>query len=174
MAKPDARNTAMFSATFPNEIRQLARDFMRKDYAFVEVGREGSTLKTIKQDVVYSPEDKKPAQLLALLRQNPNATTLIFTQTKRAGKESNKKSEYSESTRANGLSLLVADMLTTFMMNEGINADAIHSDRSQGAREKALGRFRAGKVTCLVATDIAGKHHFLSVFHMCAIKSELI
>jgi superfamily II DNA/RNA helicase len=48
-------------------------------------------------------------------------------------------------------------MLTTFMMNEGINADAIHSDRSQGAREKALARFRAGKVTCLVATDIAGK-----------------
>jgi ATP-dependent RNA helicase DDX3X len=88
MAKPDARHTAMFSATFPNEIRRLAMDFMRKDYAFVEVGREGSTLKTIKQDVVYSPEEKKPAHLLALLKQNPTATTLVFTQTKRAGKES--------------------------------------------------------------------------------------
>ncbi len=42
------------------------------------------------------------------------------------------------------------------MMNEGINADAIHSNRPQAAREKAMQRFRAGRVTCLVATDIAG------------------
>lgn len=99
MPNEDRRQTAMFSATFAREVRSLAAQFLKPNYAFVEVGRvvhvgclliaqvgrEGSTMKTISQQLIFTPPQDKPARLLEILQKSTDCTTLIFTQTKATG-----------------------------------------------------------------------------------------
>jgi superfamily II DNA/RNA helicase len=127
------RQTLMFSATFPRDIQMLARDFL-KDYIFLSVGRVGSTSENISQKIFYVEEDEKKSVLLDLLTSGDKGLTIIFTETKR-----------------------MADNLADFLYDQGFPATAIHGDRSQYEREKALAQFKSGAAPILVATAVAAR-----------------
>ena len=127
------RQTLMFSATFPSEIQHLASDFL-KDYIFLSVGRVGSTSENITQKILYVEDFDKNDTLLDLLSASNDGLTLIFVETKRA-----------------------ADSLTDFLIMEGFKATAIHGDRTQSERERALSAFKTGRATVLVATAVAAR-----------------
>jgi ATP-dependent RNA helicase DDX3X len=127
------RQTLMFSATFPRDIQMLARDFL-KDYIFLSVGRVGSTSENITQKVLHVEDDEKKSLLLDLLSAGDAGLTIIFTETKR-----------------------MADNLADFLYDQGFPATAIHGDRSQYEREKALAAFKSGAAPILVATAVAAR-----------------
>jgi len=131
---PDKRHrqTTMFSATFPKDVRQLATDFLT-DHLFVKVGRVGSTTESITQVIKYVRDDDKKEEIMKDLRAI-TGRTLIFTETKRD-----------------------TDTLARFLFSNGFSASAIHGDRSQREREAALNSFKAGRITILVATDVASR-----------------
>merc|ERR1719336_2771072 len=128
----DGRNTLMFSATFPEEIQQLAQDFLR-DYIFVAVGRVGSTTDLIKQQLRRVEQRDKLDELFNLLPMC-QGLKLVFTATKRE-----------------------ADRVEMELSSDGIRALAIHGDKSQREREYALRSFRKGQIDTLVATDVAAR-----------------
>ncbi|GMM39697.1 hypothetical protein FOG51_00127 [Hanseniaspora uvarum] len=132
---PDSfnRQTLMFSATFPTEIQQLAHDFLN-NYIFCTIGRVGSTSENITQSVILVDEDTKSEALMDVLEANKEEMTLIFVQTKR-----------------------LADGLTNYLISCGFSATAIHGDRSQIERERALSSFRKGSAKILVATSVAAR-----------------
>jgi ATP-dependent RNA helicase DDX3X len=124
----------MFSATFPRDIQMLARDFL-KDYIFLSVGRVGSTSENITQKVEYVEDHDKRSVLLDILHTHgTTGLTLIFVETKR-----------------------MADSLSDFLINQRFPATAIHGDRTQRERERALEFFRNGRCPILVATAVAAR-----------------
>lgn len=127
------RQTLMFSATFPRDIQMLARDFL-KDYVFLSVGRVGSTSENITQKVEYVEDIDKRSVLLDILHTHGAGLTLIFVETKR-----------------------MADTLSDFLINQGFPATAIHGDRTQRERERALEFFRNGRCPIMVATAVAAR-----------------
>jgi len=131
---PKNRQTLLFSATFSREIKTLASGLL-KDPVLVEVARENSTAGKISQ-VVYPVDKARKRELLAqLIKTNDWKQVLVFTRTKHgANKVCKQLEEYS-----------------------GIKAAAIHGNKSQGARTKALANFKDGTVQVLVATDIAAR-----------------
>jgi ATP-dependent RNA helicase DDX3X len=132
----EARQTLMFSATFPREIQWLARDFL-KEYIFLMVGRVGSTSENITQRIEYVEDRDKQSVLLDLLAAEDPATvglTLVFTETKR-----------------------MADMLCDFLYANSHMATSIHGDRTQREREMALATFKSGRTPILVATAVAAR-----------------
>jgi len=129
---PAKRQTLMFSATFPKEIRQLAADFLY-DYLFLKVGRVGSTTESITQLLKYLKSTDKQAEVVKDLKTTPGRT-LVFSETKRD-----------------------TDALARFLFNQGFAATGIHGDRAQREREAALRSFKAGKIQVLVATDVAAR-----------------
>ncbi|RWQ98269.1 putative ATP dependent RNA helicase [Paecilomyces variotii] len=134
MPAVDARQTLMFSATFPRDIQMLARDFL-KDYVFLSVGRVGSTSENITQRVEYVEDQDKRSVLLDILHTHgTTGLTLIFVETKR-----------------------MADSLSDFLINQSFPATAIHGDRTQRERERALEYFRNGRCPILVATAVAAR-----------------
>ena len=134
MPAVDQRQTLMFSATFPRDIQMLARDFL-KDYIFLSVGRVGSTSENITQKVEYVEDMDKRSVLLDILHTHgTTGLTLIFVETKR-----------------------MADSLSDFLINQRFPATAIHGDRTQRERERALELFRNGRCPILVATAVAAR-----------------
>ncbi|KAL1972357.1 hypothetical protein VTN31DRAFT_6771 [Thermomyces dupontii] len=134
MPPVDKRQTLMFSATFPRDIQLLARDFL-KDYVFLSVGRVGSTSENITQRIEYVEDHDKRSVLLDILHTHgTNGLTLIFVETKR-----------------------MADSLCDFLINQNFPATAIHGDRTQRERERALEFFRNGRCPILVATAVAAR-----------------
>ncbi|NNG14650.1 MAG: DEAD/DEAH box helicase [Gammaproteobacteria bacterium] len=130
---PKQRQTLLFSATFSNDIKKLANDLL-KSPALVEVARENTAAESVTQ-VVHPVDKKRKRELLsALIGGNDWKQVLVFTRTKHG---------------ANRL----AEQLNT----DGITAAAIHGNKSQGARTRALADFKASKVRVLVATDIAAR-----------------
>ncbi|GFE55456.1 DEAD (Asp-Glu-Ala-Asp) box polypeptide DDX3X [Babesia ovis] len=129
----EGRQTVMFSATFPKEIQQLARDFLH-DYLYLAVGRVGSTNEFIRQRLLYADQEQKLHYLVKLLRENTNGLVLIFVETKRR-----------------------ADMIESYLLKENFMAVNIHGDRSQQDREEALRLFKTGERPILVATDVAAR-----------------
>lgn len=128
------RQTLMFSATFPQNIQMLARDFL-KEYVFLSVGRVGSTSENITQKIEYVEDRDKQSVLLDVLAAMPKGgLTLIFVETKR-----------------------MADMLSDFLIYSNIPATSIHGDRTQREREYALDLFRSGRTSILVATAVAAR-----------------
>uniref|UniRef100_A0A8C9GKJ2 RNA helicase n=1 Tax=Piliocolobus tephrosceles TaxID=591936 RepID=A0A8C9GKJ2_9PRIM len=127
------RQTIMFSATFKKEIQVLAREYLC-NYTFLSVGKVGSTNEYIKQNLVYVEEDDKCNSLVELLTENNNGLTIIFVETKR-------KTTYIE----------------RFLQNQRLNAVAIHGDKTQDERERALKLFKKGVKNILVATDVAAR-----------------
>jgi len=134
--RPD-RQSLMFSATWPEEIRELARDF-QDDAVFLNVGSlELAANHNIKQHVEVIDDSRKMARLSELLKDitsEKDSKTLIFTQTKR-----------------------MADMLTSSMRRNGFPSLAIHGDKSQSERDWVMNEFRLGRAQILVATDVAAR-----------------
>jgi len=133
MPGPDFRQTLMFSATFPKDIRQLATDFLKSTHLFLKVGRVGSTTESIKQNIKLVTDHEKHAEVLKDVR-DIKGRTLIFSETKRD-----------------------TDQLARFLFSQGLQATGIHGDRSQKEREAALRSFKAGRTLILVATDVAAR-----------------
>ncbi|KAI8143890.1 P-loop containing nucleoside triphosphate hydrolase protein [Fennellomyces sp. T-0311] len=128
------RQTLMYSATFPKDIRMLARDFLRPDYLFLQVGRVGGTTTDITQRVVWVEEGNKREELKNVLMGQPPCRTLIFVDTKRS-----------------------ADSLDQYLFDSKFPCTSIHGDRTQREREDALMAFRAGKCPILVATAVVAR-----------------
>ena len=127
------RQTLLFSATFEESIKQLALEFMR-DPAQIQVTPKNTVAESIKHCVHPVDGARKRELLLHLLSQDSREQTLVFGRTKHG-----------------------CDKLATFLEKSGIKTAAIHGNKSQGQRLRALGDFKAGRVTVLVATDIAAR-----------------
>jgi len=130
---PKHKQTLLFSATFSNEIKQLANNLL-KSPALIEVARRNTAAESVTQ--VIHPVDKvRKRELLSyLIGSNNWQQVLVFTRTKHG-----------------------ANRLSKQLMSDGIVATAIHGNKSQGARTRALAEFKSGKVRVLVATDIAAR-----------------
>jgi len=130
---PDHKQTLMFSATFSGEIKKLANGLL-KSPALVEVERHNTAAESVTQ-VVHPVDKVRKRELLSfLIGSNDWRQVLVFTRTKHG-----------------------ANRLAEQLDKDGITAAAIHSNKSQGARTRALAEFKAGKVRVLVATDIAAR-----------------
>ena len=130
---PDERQTLFFSATMPPPIRRLA-DALLTDPVSIEVARVSSTAEAIEQRVFHVNKKNKAVLLQRLLNKEDMDRTLIFTRTKYG-----------------------ADKLVKVLNRAGTNAAAIHGNKSQNARTRALAGFKSGKTRVLVATDIASR-----------------
>jgi len=130
---PVKRQNLLFSATFPDEIRKLASSFM-KDPATVEVARRNTPAELVAQ-VAHPVDAARKRELLAhLVKSNDWKQVLVFVKTKHG-----------------------ANRLAQQLLREGVQADAIHGNKSQGARTRALAQFKDGEMRVLVATDIAAR-----------------
>ena len=127
------RQTLLFSATFADQIKALAREFMR-DPAEVQIAARNSVAATVTHRVHPVDAAKKRDLLLEMLSQDSRRQTLVFGRTKHG-----------------------ADKLAKFLDQHGLRTAAIHGNKSQGARTRALSEFKSGKITVLVATDIAAR-----------------
>ena len=130
---PKKRQNLMFSATFSNEIKKLADDFLTNP-VLVEVARSNATNDNVTQQVYQLAQSDKQAFLTQLLLKDDAKQVIVFTKTKNT-----------------------AGRLSRALQKEGIAADAIHGDKSQKERIEALDAFKAGKITVLVATDVAAR-----------------
>ena len=127
------RQTLLYSATFSRPIRKLADSFLRSP-ELVEVARSNSAAETVDQ-VVYPCDRIKKSELLSFIIGSRNwQQVLVFTRTKHG-----------------------ANRLTKHLQKDGLTAAAIHGNKSQGARTRALASFKSGDVRVLVATDIAAR-----------------
>jgi ATP-dependent RNA helicase RhlE len=130
---PAARQNLLFSATFPEEIRKLAASFM-KDPLTVEVARRNTPAELVAQVQHPVPAERKREALAHLVKTNDWRQVLVFCKTKHG-----------------------ANRLAQQLERSGIEADAIHGNKSQNARVRALERFKANELRVLVATDIAAR-----------------
>ncbi len=130
---PSKRQNLLFSATFSKEIKALASGILR-DPVLVEATPENSTAEKVVQRVIRVDKGKKTALLTKLISDGNWKQVLVFTRTKHG-----------------------ANKLTKKLIQENISAAAIHGNKSQGARTKALAGFKEGSVRVLVATDIAAR-----------------
>ncbi|MDZ7829753.1 MAG: DEAD/DEAH box helicase [Halofilum sp. (in: g-proteobacteria)] len=132
-ALPATRQTLLFSATFSTEIRQLAQDMLHQP-ARIDVARRNTAAEAVTQLVHPVNRNGKAALLTNLINTGDWQQVLVFTRTKHG-----------------------ADRLAVQLDRDGVTATAIHGNKSQGARTRALARFKQGGVRVLVATDIAAR-----------------
>jgi ATP-dependent RNA helicase RhlE len=130
---PPKRQNLLFSATFSDEIKALA-DRLLDNPALIEVARRNSTVEVIAQTIYPVDRDKKHPMLAHLIKTNDWKQVLVFTRTKHG-----------------------ANKLVEQLGKDGIGAMAIHGNKSQSARTKALAEFKDGSLTALIATDIAAR-----------------
>jgi ATP-dependent RNA helicase RhlE len=130
---PAKRQTLFFSATMPKSIRQLADAYLT-DPAEVAVKPAATTAERIAQTVTHVNQAEKQALLTIFFRNTQIERSLVFSRTKHG-----------------------ADKIVRFLEAAGIRSNAIHGNKSQGQRERALGLFRSGEVPILIATDIAAR-----------------
>ncbi len=130
---PKQRQNLMFSATFSNDIKKLADDFLTKPQ-LIEVARSNATNDNVTQKMYSVAQSDKEALLIQLLKAPDAKQVIIFTKTK-----------------------ITANRLSRSLEREGLVADAIHGDKTQQERIKALDAFKAGTITALVATDVAAR-----------------
>jgi len=132
-ALPKARQSLCFSATMPSEVLKLCNDMLRNPRR-VEVTPPASTAARIDQRVFFVDAANKRSLLATLLGDRTVARALVFTRTKHG-----------------------ANRLAEHLSRGGVRADAIHGNKSQGARQRAIAGFRDGRLRVLVATDIAAR-----------------
>lgn len=130
---PAQRQTIFFSATMPSEIAKLASTILTNPER-VEVTPVSSTANTIQQSIFFVEKSNKRKLLNHILQDKSIATALVFTRTKHG-----------------------ADKVAKDLNNGGIRAEAIHGNKSQGARQRALSNFKSRQTRILVATDIAAR-----------------
>ena len=130
---PAKRQSLLFSATFSNEIRTLAQGLLNNPVQ-IDVAVRNTTAESVIQSVYPVDQSQKTALLSKLVRDNSWEQVLVFTRTKHG-----------------------ANRLTEKLSKDGITAAAIHGNKSQGARTRALAEFKQGDIRVLVATDIAAR-----------------
>ena len=130
---PVKRQTLFFSATMPTEIARLSGTILNNPVK-VEVTPVSSTAETIQQGMYFVEKENKKHLLIHLLKNNNIQNALVFTRTKHG-----------------------ADKVVKELNRAGIGAEAIHGNKSQNARQRALGNFKSGETRILVATDIAAR-----------------
>lgn len=130
---PEQRQTLFFSATISSEVDRLARHALN-DHAAVEIGQRAEAAEGVEHILVAVDRSDKRAVLAAMLDQIPKGRTLVFTRTKWG-----------------------ADMLARHLRADGHQVTALHGDKTQTMRNRALERFKTGKTPILVATDVAAR-----------------
>jgi ATP-dependent RNA helicase RhlE len=132
---PKARQSLLFSATFSPEIRKLAKTFLNDSPVVIEVAARNATAENVTQ-VVYAVDrsEAKRAAVAHLVKSRGLKQVIVFTNTK-----------------------IGASRLARELQREGIPADAIHGDKSQGERLATLEKFKKGEVEVMVATDVAAR-----------------
>lgn len=130
---PEKRQSLFFSATMPDNILALASSILSNPVS-VKVHPVSSTAETVGQSVYFVNKDEKNELLLHVLNEKRNQSALVFTRTKHG-----------------------ADKVVKFLSRHRIEAAAIHGNKSQNARQKALSSFKSGDISVLVATDIAAR-----------------
>ena len=130
---PEDRQSLLFSATMPSSIVELSRD-MLYDPVKIEVTPESTTVEAIEQSLMFVMKSDKRALLTHIIRDENPEKVLVFSRTK------------------HGCNRIVKQLAA-----DGVEALAIHGNKSQGARERALGRFRNGTLQVLIATDVASR-----------------
>lgn len=142
---PKYRQTLLFSATMPPEVEVLARKYLRRPLV-VQIGRRSEAAQTVTHAVYPVPRERKSALLAHLLKNSDLDSVLVFVRTK-----------------------IGADRVVRHLEAEGIEATAMHADKTQGQRMKALADFKAGAIRVLVATDIAQRG--LDISHITHVVS---
>ncbi|MEG1992689.1 MAG: DEAD/DEAH box helicase [Acetivibrio sp.] len=130
---PAKRQNLLFSATMPTEVKGLVNSILQK-YITITVSPVSSTVDTIEQSLYYVDKGNKLLLLIDLLKQEPIDSALVFSRTKHG-----------------------ADKIVKKLTKANIKAQAIHGDKSQGARQLALKKFKGREIKVLVATDIAAR-----------------
>ncbi|SDY77948.1 ATP-dependent RNA helicase RhlE [Jannaschia faecimaris] len=130
---PRDRQTLLFSATMPKDMESLAATYLDKPVR-VQVATSGQTADKIEQSIHFIAKAEKPGLILDLLKAHPGEAALVFARTKHG-----------------------SDRLAKQLTNAGVNAVAIHGNRSQGQRTRALEAFTNGEAPVLVATDVAAR-----------------
>lgn len=130
---PRKRQNLLFSATFSPDIRTLAKELINHPTE-ISVSPRNTTAETVTQFICPVDKAKKPDALVRMIEMNKWDQALVFSRTKHG-----------------------ANRLATFLESNGISAAAIHGNKSQGARTRALNGFKNGSVSILVATDIAAR-----------------
>ncbi len=130
---PVNKQTLLFSATMPTDVAKLANS-MLKNPAKIEITPVSSTVETIEQYVYYVDKNNKKNLLVHLLKNETIVSALVFTRTKHG-----------------------ADRIVRQLAKDNVTAQAIHGDKSQGARQSALNNFKNKKLRILIATDIAAR-----------------
>lgn len=130
---PQNRQTLFFSATMPGAIVNLSRSILNNPVR-IEVTPESSTVDTVDQCIYFVEKPDKKGLLISVLKEKAEDSVLIFSRTKHG-----------------------ADNITRTLRKAGIRSEAIHGDKSQGQRQRALSDFKSGKVKVMVATDIAAR-----------------
>lgn len=130
---PKVRQSLFFSATMPKEIARLSGEFLHVPKR-VEVTPVAATAERVRQEVIFTNPASKGAVLAALVAQPEFERTIVFTRTKRG-----------------------ADKVCKLLERTGVNAIAIHGNKSQNQRQAALADFKAGRARVLIATDIAAR-----------------
>lgn len=130
---PPKRQNLLFSATFSSAIRDLAKGLV-KNPVEIAVAQKNATAELVTHWIHPTDKKRKPALLSHLIKQNDWQQVLVFSRTKHG-----------------------ANRLAQFLQKQQISATAIHGNKSQGARTKALANFKSGSIRVLVATDIAAR-----------------
>lgn len=130
---PDNRQTLLFSATMPIAIRELADSFLNQP-KYVSVTPISSTAETVEQRIYFVNKEDKRKLLYHLIRNEGLKQLLVFCRTKHG-----------------------ADNVVKALKKNGVNAEAIHGDKSQSARQRVLEAFKKNEISVLVATDIAAR-----------------
>jgi len=130
---PSSRQTALFSATMPPEIRNLSEKYLYEP-ALVKVQAENLTVDTVEQFSLEVPRKDKPDALAAVLKAERPGQAIVFMRTK-----------------------IGCDQLFRKLKNEGMNVRALHGDMSQGSRDGVMLAFKSGRVPVLIATDVAAR-----------------
>ncbi|MBB6092952.1 ATP-dependent RNA helicase RhlE [Povalibacter uvarum] len=130
---PSQRQNLLFSATYSDDIRRLAQGLLKQPVE-IEVARRNAAVDTVEQNVYLVQKDRKRALLSHLIREGDWSQVLVFTRTKHG-----------------------ANRLTKQLQDDGIEAAAIHGNKSQSARTKALADFKGFNIRALVATEVAAR-----------------
>ncbi|MEL6587445.1 MAG: DEAD/DEAH box helicase [Pseudomonadota bacterium] len=130
---PDDRQTLLFSATMPKDMETLAATYLDHPVR-VQVATSGQTAEKVTQSIHYVAKAVKPELLIELLNAHPGEAALVFARTKHG-----------------------SDRLAKTLTNAGIEAVAVHGNRSQGQRVRALEAFASGEAPVMVATDVAAR-----------------
>jgi len=130
---PKQRQNLLFSATYSDDMRGLAQSLLRQPVE-IEVARRNAAVESVEQGAYLVPKDRKRGLLSHLIREGDWSQVLVFTRTKHG-----------------------ANRLTKQLQDDGIEAAAIHGNKSQSARTKALADFKQFRIRALVATEVAAR-----------------